>query len=98
MKGQAVMTKSQGPGIMDMPTERVAPRRTTARTSDLLPAPGARAPGRTPVASYLEQNQLAIVQALLARLRGERGVRVTMQEALFEALQAWCDKHGVKLT
>jgi hypothetical protein len=90
------MTKSRGPGLMDMTPERVAPRARAA--SDLTPAPGARAPGRTPVASYLEQNQLAIVQALLARLRGERGGRVTMQEALFEALQAWCDKHGVKLT
>src|ERR1700676_2986412 len=97
MKGQALMTKSHGPGIMDMPAARVAPRRTAGQ-SDMPPAPGARSPGRTPVASYLEQNQLAIVQALLARLRGERGVRVTMQEALFEALQAWCEKHGVKLT
>lgn len=91
------MTKSHGPGIMDMPAERVAPRRAGS-PSDAPPAPGARATGRTPVATYLEQNQVAIVQALLARLRGERGVRVTMQEALFESLQAWCEKHGVKLT
>src|ERR1700704_911958 len=97
MKGQ-LMTKSQGPGIMDMPVERVSPRRT-ARPGDMPPAPGARAPGRTPVATYLEQGQLAIVQALLARLRGERGVRVTMQEALFEALQTWCqNEHKVTLT
>jgi len=92
------MTKSRGPGLMDMTPERVAPRARSASTSDLMPAPGARAQGRTPVATYLEQTQLATVQALLARLRGERGVRVTMQEALFESLQAWCDKHSVKLT
>jgi hypothetical protein len=90
------MTKSQGPGIMDMPAARVAPRRTTGPSG--TPAFGARASGRTPVATYLEQSQLAIVQALLARLRGERGGRVTMQEALAEALREWCDKHGVKLT
>lgn len=61
------------------------------------PAFGARGPGRTAVATYLEQRELAIVQGLLARLRGERGRRITMQEALAEALSEWCAKHGVKL-
>jgi hypothetical protein len=89
------MSKSQGPGIMDMPIARVAPRRSSSPTGTA--AFGARAPGRTPVATYLEQSQLAKVQELLARLRGERGIRVTMQSALGEALQAWCEKHGVKL-
>ncbi len=91
------MTKSQGPGIMDMPVTRVAPRRSGDRAPGATPAMGVRAQGRTPVATYLEQNQLAVVQALLARLRGERGGRVTMQEALAEALREWCAKHDVKL-
>jgi hypothetical protein len=58
---------------------------------------GARAPGRTPVATYLEQGELATVQELLARLRREEGKRVTMQEALGRALRKWCAEHGVKL-
>ena len=38
-----------------------------------------------------------IVQELLARLRAERGGRVTMQDALGEALRDWCAKHDVTL-
>jgi hypothetical protein len=95
MKGQ-LMSKSRGPGIIDMPAERVAPRRS-AEANEIAPF-GARAPGRTPVATYLEQTQLGIVQALLARLRGERGRRVTMQEALGEALVKWCKDHEVELS
>jgi hypothetical protein len=50
------------------------------------------------VATYLEPEQLAIVQALLARLRGEgEKRRVTMQEALAKALQKWCADHKVEL-
>jgi hypothetical protein len=58
---------------------------------------GSRAPGRTPVAMYLEQGELATVQELLARLRREEGKRVTMQEALGRALRKWCAEHAVKL-
>jgi hypothetical protein len=90
------MSKSRGPGIIDMPVERVAPRRSVG-TNDTPPF-GARAPGRTPVATYLEQKQLSVVQTLLARLRGERGSRVTMQDALGEALRDWCAKHDVTLS
>jgi hypothetical protein len=90
------MSKSRGPGIIDMPIERVAPRRSAGPNE--TPPFGARAPGRTPVATYLEQQQLSIVQVLLARLRGERGGRITMQSALGEALQDWCAKHGVTLS
>lgn len=95
---------SKGPGIMDMPAERVAPRRPTingepkAARRNERPAFGARAPGRVPVATYLEPEQLAIVQALLARLRGEgEKRRVTMQEALAKALQKWCADYKVEL-
>lgn len=93
---------SKGPGIMDMPETRVAPRRPTTgepRTAaeNERPAFGARAPGRVPVATYLEPEQLAIVQALLARLRGTEKRRVTMQEALAKALQKWCADQKVEL-
>jgi hypothetical protein len=98
MKGKRM---SKGPGIMDMPETRVAPRRPVngePRTGQSERAAfGARAPGRVPVATYLEPEQLAIVQALLARLRGEERRRVTMQEALAKALQKWCAEHEVKL-
>jgi hypothetical protein len=95
MKGQ-LMSKSRGPGIIDMPAERVAPRRSGGANE--VPPFGARAPGRTPVATYLEQSQLSIVQVLLGHLRGERGRRVTMQEALGEALKKWCKDHDVELS
>jgi hypothetical protein len=58
---------------------------------------GARAPGRTPIATYLEQGELATVQELLARLRRTEGKRVTMQDALSRALRLWCAEQGVTL-
>jgi hypothetical protein len=58
---------------------------------------GARAPGRTPIATYLEQIELATVQELLARLRRTEGKRVTMQDALGRALREWCRAQGVTL-
>jgi hypothetical protein len=97
MKGKRM---SKGPGIMDMPTERVAPRRTVnddPKDVGERPSFGARAPGRVPVATYLEPEQLSIVQALLARLRGTEKRRVTMQEFLATALQDRCAKYDVKL-
>src|SRR5271170_3467476 len=101
MKGQHNMSK--GPGIMDMPQTRVDPRRPMngnkprAAERNERPAFGARAAGRVPVATYLEPEQLAIVQALLAQLRGTEKRRVTMQEALAKALQKWCAEHDVDL-
>lgn len=90
---------SKGPGIMDMPDTRVAARRSVngEKAADERPAFGARAPGRVPVATYLEQEQLSIVQALLGRLRATEKRRVTMQEFLATALQERCAKYDVKL-
>jgi len=94
---------SRGPGIMDMPAERVAPRRPITMNDDPKPsgnerpAFGARSPGRVPVATYLEHEQLAKVQALLVQLRGTEKRRVTMQEFLAKALQKACAEHGVEL-
>ena len=92
---------SKGPGIMDMPETRVAPRRPIngepKAAGQERASFGARAPGRVPVATYLEVEQLAIVQALLAQLRGTEKRRVTMQEALAKALQKWCAEHDVDL-
>ena len=92
---------SKGPGIMEMPETRVAPRRPIngepKAAGQERPGFGARAPGRVPVATYLEVEQLAIVQALLARLRGSEKRRVTMQEFLATALQERCAHYDVKL-
>ena len=57
---------------------------------------GGRA-GKTMIGAYLDKEAVYTIQELLLRLTRERGQKVTMQEAIAEALTAYCDKHGVQL-
>lgn len=51
--------------------------------------------GKTMIGAYVEKDAVYTIQELLLRLSRERGERVTMQEAIVEALTDYCKKHGL---
>lgn len=53
--------------------------------------------GKSMIGAYVDKGALYTIQELLLRLSRDRGERVTMQEALTEALGDFCRKHGVEL-
>ncbi len=53
--------------------------------------------GKMQVAGYMPKDSVFALQELLLRLSRDRGERVTMQEAIAEALSDFGRKHGVKI-
>lgn len=92
-------TKRSGPGLIDIPADRLKPRMIgePANQPTRTSGSGGRA-GKTMIGAYLDKGDLYIVQELLLRLSRERGSRVTMQDAIIEGLRDYCGKHGVTLT
>jgi hypothetical protein len=53
--------------------------------------------GKMQIGAYFEKVAVFTIQEVLARESRERGIRVTMQDAITEAMQEWCSKRGVTL-
>jgi len=54
--------------------------------------------GKTQVGGYFKDHTALVIREVLARVGVKRGKRVTMQDAIHEAMRAWCEKEaGVKL-
>jgi len=51
--------------------------------------------GKTMIGAYADKDGAYAVQEVLLKLSRERRVKVTMQEAILEALTDFCKKHGV---
>jgi hypothetical protein len=94
-------TKRSGPGLIDIPADRLKPRVIGEPANPQKPTRGSGSGGRagkTMIGAYLDKADLYIVQELLLRLSRERGSRVTMQDAIIEGLCDYCAKYGVTLT
>ncbi len=53
--------------------------------------------GKSLVSAYLPKNAFFTLHEVLMQLSRKRGEKVTIQEALTEALTDYCQKHGVEL-
>lgn len=53
--------------------------------------------GKMQIGAYFEKVAVFTIQEVLARESRDRGMRVTMQDAITEAMQEWCSKRGVTL-
>ena len=49
------------------------------------------------IGAYADKDGLYTVQEVLLKLSRERRAKVTMQEAIIEALTDFCKKHGVEV-
>lgn len=74
---------------------RQAARKPASTTGAAMAARG-RA-GKTQIGAYFEKVEVFTIQEVLARVSRKRGERVTMQDAIQEAMREWCAKEGVKL-
>lgn len=54
--------------------------------------------GKTMIGAYIEKDSLFTIQGMLLELSRARGERVTMQEAITEALTDYCKKNGTQIT
>ncbi len=50
--------------------------------------------GKTMIGAYIEKDSLYALQGMLLDLTRARGQRVTMQDAITEALNDYCKKNG----
>lgn len=53
--------------------------------------------GKTTLAAWVSKDGAFVFQELLLRLSRERGTRVTMQEAVTEAINDYGRKHGMEI-
>ncbi|MGO9005295.1 MAG: hypothetical protein ACLQB4_05965 [Beijerinckiaceae bacterium] len=53
--------------------------------------------GKTMIGAYADKDGVYTVQEVLLKLSRERREKVTMQEAIVEALTDFCKKHGVEV-
>jgi hypothetical protein len=54
--------------------------------------------GKTMIGAYVDKDGAFTIQELLLKRSREQGERVTMQEAIVEALTDYCKKYGVTVS
>jgi len=53
--------------------------------------------GKTQIGAYFDKTDVFTIQEVLARVSRKRGERVTMQDAIVEAMIEWCGRENVEL-
>jgi hypothetical protein len=69
--------------------------------TDTAESPAKRAnprDGKSLIGAYIEKDSFYAIQGMLLEMSRGRGERVTMQEAITEALTDYCKKNGTQIT